>query len=93
MSPLDSIEPKGKKITVSGGTVNEKQLRIVLPCDLLFLREGSAKIGTILLVNKITGTLFQCGRCNNFIAAVASLGGSVGCASDWRPGGHRFDPR
>ena len=21
-----------------------------------------------------------------------SLGGSVGCASDWRPGGHRFDP-
>ena len=21
------------------------------------------------------------------------LGGSVGCASDWRPGGHGFDPR
>ena len=21
------------------------------------------------------------------------LGGSVGCASDWRPGGRRFDPR
>ena len=23
---------------------------------------------------------------------VAGLGGSVGCASDWRPGGRRFDP-
>ena len=23
----------------------------------------------------------------------AGLGGSVGCASDWRPGGRRFDPR
>ena len=22
-----------------------------------------------------------------------SLGGSVGCASDWRPGGRQFDPR
>ena len=26
---------------------------------------------------------------NNF---VAGLGGSVGCASDWRPGGSGFDP-
>ena len=26
-------------------------------------------------------------------AKVASLGGSVGCASDWRPGGRGFDPR
>ena len=25
--------------------------------------------------------------------AQAGLGGSVGCASDWRPGGHGFDPR
>ena len=24
---------------------------------------------------------------------VAGLGGSVGCASDWRPGGRGFDPR
>ena len=24
---------------------------------------------------------------------VAGLGGAVGCASDWRPGGRRFDPR
>ena len=24
---------------------------------------------------------------------LASLGGSVGCASDWRPGGRGFDPR
>ena len=24
---------------------------------------------------------------------LAGLGGSVGCASDWRPGGLRFDPR
>ena len=23
----------------------------------------------------------------------AGLGGSVGCASDWRPGGRGFDPR
>ena len=23
----------------------------------------------------------------------AGLGGSVGCASEWRPGGHRFNPR
>ena len=23
----------------------------------------------------------------------ASLGGAVGCASDWRPGGRGFDPR
>ena len=23
----------------------------------------------------------------------AGLGGAVGCASDWRPGGRRFDPR
>ena len=25
--------------------------------------------------------------------AQPSLGGSVGCASDWRPGGRGFDPR
>ena len=25
--------------------------------------------------------------------SIAGLGGSVGCASDWRPGGCRFDPR
>ena len=24
---------------------------------------------------------------------MAGLGGSVGCASNWRPGGHGFDPR
>ena len=24
---------------------------------------------------------------------IAGLGGSVGCASDWRPGGHGFDSR
>ena len=24
---------------------------------------------------------------------LAGLGGLVGCASDWRPGGHGFDPR
>ena len=24
---------------------------------------------------------------------LAGLGGSVGCASDWRPGGRGFDPR
>ena len=24
---------------------------------------------------------------------IAGLGGSVGCASDWRPGGRGFDPR
>ena len=24
---------------------------------------------------------------------VTGLGGAVGCASDWRPGGRRFDPR
>ena len=24
---------------------------------------------------------------------LAGLGGSVGCASDWRPGGQGFDPR
>ena len=28
-----------------------------------------------------------------FIKAYASLGGSVGCASDWRPGGRGFNPR
>ena len=28
-----------------------------------------------------------------FYSPVASLGGSVGCASDWRPGGLGFDPR
>ena len=26
-------------------------------------------------------------------SVAASLGGSVGCASDWRPGGCGFDPR
>ena len=25
--------------------------------------------------------------------SVAGLGGSVGCAPDWRPGGHGFNPR
>ena len=25
--------------------------------------------------------------------SLAGLGGSVGCASDWRPGGHEFNPR
>ena len=24
---------------------------------------------------------------------LAGLGGAVGCMSDWRPGGHGFDPR
>ena len=28
-----------------------------------------------------------------FIAYLAGLGGSVGCASDWRPGGWGFNPR
>ena len=27
------------------------------------------------------------------IVRQAGLGGSVGCASNWRPGGRRFDPR
>ena len=27
------------------------------------------------------------------IWTLAGLGGSVGCASDWRPGGRGFDPR
>ena len=27
-----------------------------------------------------------------FLSTVASLGGSVGCTSDWRPGGCWFDP-
>ena len=27
------------------------------------------------------------------IYTLAGLGGSVGCASDWRPGGRGFDPR
>ena len=27
-----------------------------------------------------------------YICVKAGLGGSVGCASDWRPGGHGFDP-
>ena len=30
---------------------------------------------------------------SDFIAVFAGLGGSVGCASDWRPGGCGFDPR
>ena len=29
---------------------------------------------------------------DTLIPYYAGLGGSVGCASDWRPGGHRFDP-
>ena len=28
-----------------------------------------------------------------FLFLNAGLGGSVGCASDWRPGGRGFDPR
>ena len=28
-----------------------------------------------------------------FYSPVAGLGGSVGCASDWRPGGRGFDPQ
>ena len=28
-----------------------------------------------------------------YIKVGAGLGGSVGCASDWRPGGRGFDPR
>ena len=27
-----------------------------------------------------------------YIAHLAGLGGSVGCASDWRPGGRGFNP-
>ena len=27
-----------------------------------------------------------------YICVKAGLGGSVGCASDWRPGGRGFDP-
>ena len=29
----------------------------------------------------------------HFMLIVAGLGGSVRCASDWRPGGRGFDPR
>ena len=29
---------------------------------------------------------------NEFESSKADLSGSVGCASDWRPGGRRFDP-
>ena len=28
-----------------------------------------------------------------YITFLAGLSGSVGCASDWRPGGRGFDPR
>ena len=29
----------------------------------------------------------------NILVQLPGLGGSVGCASDWRPGGGGFDPR
>ena len=32
-------------------------------------------------------------KVGNYDLYFAGLGGSVGCASDWRPGGRRFDPR
>ena len=30
---------------------------------------------------------------HQIITSEAGLGGAVGCASDWRPGGREFDPR
>ena len=36
---------------------------------------------------------FQRDDPNNSNVASAGLGGAVGCASDWRPGGRGFDPR
>ena len=31
--------------------------------------------------------------CHRYQQQLAGLGGAVGCASDWRPGGRGFDPR
>ena len=37
--------------------------------------------------------LFAKAYLSQYIQLLAGLGGSVGCASDWRPGGRWFDPR
>ena len=44
----------------------------------------------ILVAGKGRGEMF-CLFC--FFTFITGLGGSVGCASDWRPGGRGFDPR
>ena len=36
---------------------------------------------------------YRHGLFNIYLFVCAGLGGSVGCASDWRPGGRGFDPR
>ena len=48
------------------------------------------KVFTVCVDNK---KIRKCARQNKFCPVSAGLSGSVGCASDWRPGGRGFDPR
>ena len=48
---------------------------------LLYAVPGQERHSTYLVM------CFGCG------CTIAGLGGAVGCASDWRPGGRGFDPR
>ena len=43
-------------------------------------------------MRKLT-TRYICLNVQIYITLIAGLGGSVGCASDWRPGGRGFNPR
>ena len=50
----------------------------------------------IYLMPLLSGDLFLVFRHHNSLSYISSrsgLGGSVGCASDWRPGGRGFDSR
>ena len=65
---------------------------------IVCLSDDSCEMSRLIFFEKVKKEIFQ----NAFAAVVAgtlriktdhfdaSLGGSVGCASDWRPGGHRF---
>ena len=49
---------------------------------------------TSLFMVSISTALFQKTKEKQVMSTsgLAGLGGSVGCAFDWRPGGHQFDP-
>ena len=56
----------------------------------LFLKKKKSLVDPI---RSASGTSNEYPQQICFHREIAGLGGSVGCSSNWRPGGRRFDPR
>ena len=59
-------------------------------CVCLCVCEGCGGWGGVLFLKKKN---YVVGIHYKHLVEKAGLGGAVGCASHWRPGGRRFDPR